>query len=229
MMPLNNAVPTRPYKERAQPHSRKNFGLLEKRKDYIERAKAYHKKEETLEKLKQNAAFRNPDEFYFNMIRTRIVGGVHKPGRLINKYTAEQLMMLKTQDAGYILHKMQSEERKIERLAATLHSLDNQSSNEHIYFAEDREEADEIQFHSSRGRLVASSEAVPDSIKRKTAASYKELEARRSRVWELEKLYRDMTLQQELWKIGRKRKLREDELSNPTSNPVYKWRAERKR
>lgn len=30
-------------------HSRKKFGLLEKHKDYVERAKAYHKKEDTLE------------------------------------------------------------------------------------------------------------------------------------------------------------------------------------
>jgi U3 small nucleolar RNA-associated protein 11 len=30
-------------------------------------------------------------------------------------------------------------------------------------------------------------------------------------------------------KPGRKRKLREDEMVNPTSQPVYKWRAQRKR
>ncbi|CAK9325904.1 unnamed protein product [Citrullus colocynthis] len=228
MSSLKNAIPRRPYKERAQPHSRKKFGLLEKHKDYIERAKAFHKKEDTLRKLKEKAAFKNPDEFYFKMIRTRTVDGVHKPESHVNKYTAEQLMLMKTQDAGYILQKMQSEKRKIEKLMATLHSLDNQPSNKHFYFVEDREEANEILSRSSKG-LVASSEAVPDSIKRKTIASYKELEARRSRVGELEKLYMDMTLQQELRKKGRKRKLREDELANPTSKPVYKWRAERKR
>ncbi|KGN44433.1 probable U3 small nucleolar RNA-associated protein 11 [Cucumis sativus] len=226
MKSLKNAVPTRPYKERAQLHSRKNFGLFEKQKDYVEWAKAYHKEEATLDKLKQKAVFRHPDEFYFKMIRMRTVDGIHRPGRLVNKYTAQQLLLMKTQGAGYILHKMQIEERKIERLTATLHSLDNEPSND---FAEDRDEADEIQSPSPEGRLVALSEAVPNSIKRKTTASYKELEARRSRVWELEKLYRDIRLQQELRKMGRKRKLWEDELSNPTSNPVYKWRAERKR
>lgn len=30
-------------------------------------------------------------------------------------------------------------------------------------------------------------------------------------------------------KKGRKRKLREDEIVRPTTKPVYKWRAERKR
>lgn len=29
----------------------------------------------------------------------------------VNKYTAEQLMLMKTQDAGYILQKMQSEKK----------------------------------------------------------------------------------------------------------------------
>ena len=89
-------------------HDRKKFGLLEKHKDYVVRAKAFHKKEETLrvglvycicqcvidsfiasgveinsgdyfQKLKEKAAFRNPDEFYFKMIKTKTVDGVHRP------------------------------------------------------------------------------------------------------------------------------------------------------
>lgn len=91
---------------------------------------------------------------------------------------------------------------------------------------------------------------------RKTERSYKELEARKSRLRELEKIYMDMAMQKELQvlmililmnlyvscicrllieysiyeqKKGRKRKLREDEIVNPTNKPVYKWRAERKR
>ncbi|XP_022976940.1 probable U3 small nucleolar RNA-associated protein 11 isoform X2 [Cucurbita maxima] len=225
MRSLKNAIRSRLYKKRARPHSRKHFGLSEKHKHYVKRAKAYHKKEAT--KLEKKAAFWNRDEFYFKMmIKTRTV---HKPERRVNKYTKEQLILMKAQDAEYILQKMQSEERKIEKLTATLHSFDNQPSNEHLYFAEDREETNEIQCRSSKGRWIALSETVPNSIKRKTATSYKELEARRSRVWELEKLYRDMRFQQELRKMGRKRKRQEDELSNPTSNPVYKWRAERKR
>lgn len=30
------------------------------------------------QKLKEKAAFRNPDEFYFKMINSKTVGGVHK-------------------------------------------------------------------------------------------------------------------------------------------------------
>ncbi|GKV40725.1 hypothetical protein SLEP1_g48334 [Rubroshorea leprosula] len=138
MSSLRNAINRRAHKERAQPHARRKFGLLEKHKDYVVRAKAYHKKEETLLKLREKAAFRNPDEFYFKMIKTRTVDGVHKPESQANKYTQEELMLMKTQDIGYILQKLQSEKKKVEKLTAMLHSLDNHPSKRHIYYAEDR-------------------------------------------------------------------------------------------
>ncbi|XVE95468.1 hypothetical protein REPUB_Repub02eG0100200 [Reevesia pubescens] len=229
MSSLRNAISRRAHKERAQPSSRKKFGFLEKHKDYVVRAKAFHKKEETLQKLKEKAAFRNPDEFYFQMIKARTVNGVHKPENQANKYTQEELMLMKTQDVGYILQKLQSERKKIEKLTAVLHSVDNHPSNRHIYYVEDREEARELQSKSSESRVTPTSNDIPVHIKRKTATSYRELEARKSRVNQLEKLYMDMSLKKELQKKGRKRKLREDELTCPTSKPVYKWRSERKR
>ncbi|XP_027175791.1 probable U3 small nucleolar RNA-associated protein 11 [Coffea eugenioides] len=229
MSSLRNALPRRAHKERAQPEVRKKFGLLEKHKDYVVRAKAYHKKEQALQKLKEKAAFRNPDEFYFKMVKTRTVGGVHRTESEANKYTLEELLLMKTQDMGYIMQKIQSEKKKIEKHAAILHSLDNRSSKGHVYYAEDREEANELQLKKSAHTQVSIDENLPDHVKRKTAASYRELEARKSRVNDLEKLYMDMALKKELQKKGRKRKLREDEIVCPTSKPVYKWRAERKR
>ncbi|KAK5812556.1 probable U3 small nucleolar RNA-associated protein 11 [Gossypium arboreum] len=229
MSSLRNAISRRAHKERAQLSSRRKFGLLEKHKDYVIRAKAFHKKEETLRKLKEKAAFRNPDEFYFQMIKTRTVDGVHKPESQANKYTQEELMLMKTQDIGYILQKLRSERKKIEKLTAVLHFVDNHPSNRHIYYAEDREEARELQSQASESRVTPPSGDIPDLIKRKTVASYRELEARKSRVNQLEKLYMEMSLKKELQKKGRKRKLCEDELVCPTSKPVYKWRSERKR
>ncbi|TYG90329.1 hypothetical protein ES288_A12G172900v1 [Gossypium darwinii] len=56
-----------------------------------------------------------------------------------NKYTQENLMLMKTQDIGYILlQKLQSERKKIEKITAVLHSVDNHPSNRHIYYVEDR-------------------------------------------------------------------------------------------
>ncbi|XP_054803114.1 probable U3 small nucleolar RNA-associated protein 11 isoform X2 [Prosopis cineraria] len=214
MSSFKNAIPRRAHKERAQPSSRKKFGLLEKHKDYVVRAKAFHKKQETLRKLKEKAEFRNPDEFYFKMIRTKVVDGVHRPESEARKYTHEELMLMKTQDMGYVLQKLQSERK--------------QRSGKHIYFAEDRQEAKEIKSRSNRrGNLVP--DDIPDEIKRQTASSYRELEERKNRVSQLETIYNDMVMQKELQKKGRKRKLREDEIVCPTSKPVYKWRFERKR
>ncbi|KAJ6864169.1 U3 small nucleolar RNA-associated protein 11 [Populus alba x Populus x berolinensis] len=229
MSSLRNAIPRKAHKERAQPQARKKFGLLEKHKDYVARAKAFHKKEETLRRLKEKAASRNPDEFYFGMIKSKTVDGVHRPQSEANKYTQEELLLMKTQDIGYILQKAQSEKKKIEKLTATLHSLDGRPSSKHIYFAEDREEAKEIRSRSSENKMATTSVDVPDNIKRKIASSYRELEARRNRANQLEKIYMDMALKKELQKKGRKRKLREDEIVCPTTKPVFKWRSERKR
>ncbi|XP_028102792.1 probable U3 small nucleolar RNA-associated protein 11 [Camellia sinensis] len=247
MSSLRNAVYRRAHKERSQPQSRKKYGLLEKHKDYVVRAKAFHKKEDALRKLKEKAAFRNPDEFYFKMIKTKTVDGVHKSESQANKYTQEELMLMKTQDKGYVLQKLQSEKNKIEKLTAVLQSLDNQPSTRHVFYAEDREDAKEMQLRTSKVGKVPVFEdrikwrmaffcslhifknIVVLSICRKTAASYRELEARKDRVNDLEKLYMDMAMQKELQKKGRKRKLREDEIVCPTSKPVYKWRPDRKR
>ena len=48
MSSLQNAIKRRTHKERAQPAARAKFGLLEKHKDYVERAKDFHRKENTI-------------------------------------------------------------------------------------------------------------------------------------------------------------------------------------
>lgn len=229
MSSLRNAVSRRAHKERAQPHDRSKFGLLEKHKDYVIRAKAYQNKQETLRILKEKAASRNPNEFYFKMINTRVVDGVHRPESRANKYSAEELMIMKTQDIGYVFQKLQSEKKKIERLNSTLHLMDSQTPNRHVYFAENSEEVKEIQAKSSQTEKLHFFKNVPSRIKRQTIAAYNELEGRKARVQQLEKIHSEMTMQKELQKKGRKRKLREDEIVCPTDKPVYKWRPERKR
>ena len=67
----------RPHRERSQPGFRKKLGLLEKKKDYKLRADNFKKKEKRIFDLKRKAEFKNPDEFYFGMINSRLVDGVH--------------------------------------------------------------------------------------------------------------------------------------------------------
>lgn len=48
MSSLANSVKRKTHKERSQPAARQKFGLLEKKKDYVQRAKDFHKKEKTI-------------------------------------------------------------------------------------------------------------------------------------------------------------------------------------
>lgn len=64
---VKNALHRREHKERSQPLDREKYGILEKKKDYLERARNYHHKREIIERLRSKAADRNKDEFYFSM------------------------------------------------------------------------------------------------------------------------------------------------------------------
>jgi U3 small nucleolar RNA-associated protein 11 len=68
---LKNALHRRNHKERSQLAHRTKLGILEKHKDYVLRARDYHSKQDRLNRLKQKAAERNKDEFYFSMVREK--------------------------------------------------------------------------------------------------------------------------------------------------------------
>lgn len=60
--------------------------------------------------LRQKAEERNPDEFYFAMEKARTRDGVHVAATTeANKYSQEELRLMKTQDIGYLQLKAQTE------------------------------------------------------------------------------------------------------------------------
>lgn len=71
MSSLRNSLHRRNHKERSQLAHRARLGILEKHKDYVLRARDYHSKQDRLTRLRQKAAERNKDEFYFAMNRQR--------------------------------------------------------------------------------------------------------------------------------------------------------------
>jgi U3 small nucleolar RNA-associated protein 11 len=81
---LRNSLYRRTHKERSQPARRARLGLLEKHKDYILRARDYHSKQDRIKRLRQKAADRNKDEFYFAMTkeRTRVCSIVFKQANI---------------------------------------------------------------------------------------------------------------------------------------------------
>ncbi|OAX85424.1 hypothetical protein ACJ72_00195 [Emergomyces africanus] len=105
MSSMRNAVQRRPHRERAQPSGREKWGILEKHKDYSLRARDYNVKKAKLQRLREKARDRNPDEFAFGMMSDKSKRQGHHGAR--GSETAaglshEAIKLLKTQDAGYL-------------------------------------------------------------------------------------------------------------------------------
>ncbi|XP_075962836.1 putative U3 small nucleolar RNA-associated protein 11 [Anarhichas minor] len=131
----------RNHHERSQPGFRKHLGLLEKKKDYKLRADDYHKKENTLAALRKKALDKNPDEFYYKMMSSKLQDGVHvskKNEKVV--VTDEQKKVMRTQDIKYVEMKRVAEAKKIERMKGELHLLDAESKqkNKHTFFVDSK-------------------------------------------------------------------------------------------
>lgn len=66
------------HRERRQPEYRRKLGYLEKKQDYKKRALDHQAKAKRLTKLKNKALDRNPNEFHFHMVNSRVIDGVHQ-------------------------------------------------------------------------------------------------------------------------------------------------------
>ncbi|KAM4736652.1 putative U3 small nucleolar RNA-associated protein 11 isoform 1-T1 [Anableps anableps] len=140
----------RNHHERSQPGFRKTIGLLEKKKDYKLRADDYHKKQNTLAALRKKALEKNPDEFYFNMISSKLEDGVHVMKKTEEEVTEEQKKVMKSQDMKYVEMKRVAEAKKIERLKGELHLLDTEGKqkNKHTFFVDSKKEGIDVNKHS---------------------------------------------------------------------------------
>ena len=108
---FKNAVRRREHYERSQPAARAKYGLLEKKKDYVERARNFHDKEKKLAQLRKKAQNRNPDEFYFKMVKAKTAKGVHRIEQANEVLKGDELRVFKTQDKGYVQTQRAAEEK----------------------------------------------------------------------------------------------------------------------
>ena len=223
------------HKERSQPSKRKQFGLLEKHKDYVLRAKDFHRKEDHLKLLREKARNKNPDEFYYKMINTKTRDGVHvvqgkKP------YTNEQLKIMKSQDLNYARMKRITEKKKVERLQCSLHFMEEQPSrvNSHTVFVDSKDDADSLDSSTRHGltnhNFLGHSEETETSeqgvkIEKPRKRAYNELEKRKERVKHLSEVEQQIQLQKHLMGKGRRVKIN----TGDDTPAVYKWKKQRKK
>ncbi|KAK4057834.1 hypothetical protein OIO90_001053 [Microbotryomycetes sp. JL221] len=123
-------IQKRQHRERSQPVQRQKLGLLEKHKDYVKRAQDFHSKQARLQTLREKAALRNKDEFYFGMIKSKTIKGVHVQTRGNEPLPTDLVKVLKTQDAGYIRTQQAMEQSRVERLQDQINSLLNLGQTE---------------------------------------------------------------------------------------------------
>lgn len=231
---MRNAVKRITHKERAQPKARARFGLLEKHKDYVERAADFKKKRAAIKTLKKKAAERNPDEFYFAMHNSEVKNGVHT-GKSKNRTIDTPIVrLLKTQDMGYIVHKRSVDDRKAEKLSQNLHFIGEAVPKKHKIFVDDAdklksfdvakhfdtapelvgrvfnrprsEEIDKVIINGGGAQLTSTADSMKRILKKQSKA-YKELQSRTKRSEKLTKVMNGLALQRNLMGKGARTKI----------------------
>lgn len=131
MSSLRNAVKRITHKERSQPQSRQHLGILEKKKDYVLRAKDYHRKEDKIKSMRSKASNKNPDEFYFNMHKSQmdVEKGKHKQSQeakweeRLSLVGADAVKVMKSQDLSYVRMMRQKDLKSVEKMKSNLHFI----------------------------------------------------------------------------------------------------------
>ncbi|KAF8274105.1 small-subunit processome [Lactarius quietus] len=165
MSSLRNSLHRRNHKERSQLSHRQRFGILEKHKDYVLRARDYHSKQDRIQRLRQKAADRNKDEFYFGMNKQRTQGGVHIQDRGNASLPVDMVKLLKTQDENYVRTMRAAGLKKIEKLKdqlGTLADLFVPGDRDKVHVSDDDDaglDEDELEILKDAGIIATSSKA----------------------------------------------------------------------
>uniref|UniRef100_A0A0B7ABJ7 U3 small nucleolar RNA-associated protein 11 n=1 Tax=Arion vulgaris TaxID=1028688 RepID=A0A0B7ABJ7_9EUPU len=237
------------HRERPVPEERSRLGMLERKKDYKERARSFHQKEEKLTKLRRRAEDRNPDEFYFNMTKTKKLDGEHEMREdAIPVVTDSQKKLISTQDKRYVLYRLSKELKKIEKLKKSLHVIDSSTKrNSHFIFIDSPKDAksfDPAKFFDTHpafvdrafnrpklnslkeGKFLVDPQQLQSAMVSKDAA-YKELTRRVDRARELKIISDKIDSKLNAMETSRKRKCVQKETTECAA--IYKFAFKRQK
>lgn len=253
---LKHVVHKRVHLERPQPGYRRRLGYLEKHKDYVKRAKDYHRKEDAIKKLQQKAYFKNEDEFNRSMLSHHMVNGRtrKKPQHLSDA----ELRLAESQDARYVRYREQQDKKAFEKQAANLHFLEADRPNKHTLFIDDEDlpaaksaktapsqssrklkdfdVAEHLDTHPAllgkkanrlrKEQLETARLSEPSALDPASKEAYKELLRRQGRAEKLGRVREELELRTHLRTKGKRMKVVDAKDGKPAQ---YKWLAERKR
>ncbi|CAO3598939.1 unnamed protein product [Absidia cylindrospora] len=213
---LRNVVQRRNHKERGQLAHREKFGLLEKKKDYLQRARDYHSKQKRLKALREKALFRNPDEFYFKMInsQTKKMEKLQESLHFLDEGEQDHTPTKRNKHVVFVDSESQAKKFDVVKHLDTAPELVNRKFN--------RPRLDTLKQASLDD--VLSKEEIKE-MKRSREMKYKELESRKQREKGLKRAERELQIQKALIGKGDKKKVGVDKMGLA----VYKWTADRKR
>lgn len=240
------------HRERQQLRNRSHLGFLEKKQDYKRRANYENEKKRLFKTLKKKALNKNPDEFYYHMVNSKTIKGIHRDVRKEEKHTPEQIALMQTRDLKYINARRTTEKKKISKLKSELHFIDKSDcvNNTHVFYLDSDKEAENFNLaerlkthpslvhrKSNRPRLedlqklsVAADfdEGTLKKLNQKKMKRYTELDRRMRRERELSIVQRKLEVKKFLTQVGDS-KPKKIKSATKTSAPVYKWKQERKK
>lgn len=123
-------MPKRKFRERDQLEHRRYKGFLEKKQDYKERADDFKKKKEKYNKLIESTRTKNPDEFYYSMLKEEKLN-FEKNDDTVSKYV------------NLVNHKISILQKKISKEADTVAAF-NIGNKQHKVFVDSLEDVEKF-------------------------------------------------------------------------------------